>query len=53
LFKRALRPPTAAGGRLNISGIDNIAIALSEFTQFMHKRNWSLIKFIESKFSSK
>ena len=53
LFKRALRPPTAAGGRLNISGIDNIAIALTEFTQFMHKQNWSLIKFIESKFPSK
>jgi hypothetical protein len=51
VIKRALRPPTAAGGRLNIAGVVNINIALIEFTKYMKKRNWSWNSFIKIKFS--
>lgn len=47
IFKRMLRPPTAAGGRLNISGIDNIAKAQIVFTKYMQKRNWSWSLYIK------
>jgi len=49
IIKRLLRPPTAAGGRLNISGIIDIRIALIQFTQYMVKKNWTWENFIESK----
>ena len=49
ILKRMLRPPTAAGGRLNISGIQNIAFALTDFTRYMRMQKWSWSQYIESK----
>ncbi len=52
ILRRAMRPPTAAGGRRYIGGIGNIEIAKAEFEQYMAKRNWNWQSFIDSRFKS-